>query len=689
VTKPYTSLSIESGIAKIVISSPPVNALSAAVRRELLAHLQASSLASDVRAIILTAEGHTFSAGADIKEFGKVLTPTLYDVLDFLESSGKPVIAALNGAAAGGGLEIALACNYRVAAKSAKLSLPEVKLGLLPAGGGTQRLPRLIGVEMALDIMTSGRQVAADEALTIGIVDAVFPDSTLLHDAMAFALSITTASLPRVSQRTDKLDAARSNSTGLAQAFLALEKKFRGAEAPRAIARCVQAALEAPIERGLMLERQLFKTLLESEQSKALQRLFFAERQAAQPPVNTEGLPPPIHSVGVVGAGTMGTGIAMSFLNAGFPVTMIDVTPESLERGKATITRAYQSSVQKGRQSDADAKACVARLTTDTSLNLLSSQDLIIEAVFEDLTVKKSIFSALADIARPDAILATNTSYLDVSTLAAETRHPECVIGLHFFSPANIMKLVEVVRTDRSAPTVVAAAMALAKRLSKIPVLVENAHGFVGNRMSAKRLFQARSLIVEGATPWEVDSVFERFGFPMGPFAMLDLAGLDIGWSAAASRGASVAELLCEQGRRGQKTGAGYYDYDDRRQKQPSPLVEKIIRQFAAGQGIAQRSISDQEILERCLYSVVNEGAKILAEAKVRRATDIDVAWVHGFGWPAYKGGPMYWADSVGLSKIVTALENLEQTIGGAFTPEPLLKRLADEDRKLSDFVAL
>jgi 3-hydroxyacyl-CoA dehydrogenase len=677
----------DAGVAHLAISSPPVNALSAVVRAELLAHIGTAQTTSSVQAIILTGEGRMFSAGADIKEFGKNLTPPLDDLLGVLELSNKPIIAVLNGAAAGGGLEIALACHFRVAAQSAKLSLPEVKLGLLPAGGGTQRLTRLVGVEAALEIMTSGRQVAANEALALSLVDAVFPDDQLYEAALSFARSVVGAPLRRIRELDAHINAARQNRGTVESALAAVAKKFRGAAAPRAISECVRAAIEEPMEQGLKLERRLFTELLEGDQSKALRRLFFAERLAAQPPDGATGAQyPPVQAVGIIGAGTMGSGIAMSFLTAGIPVTLVDVNPEGLIRGKNAIARSFKASAQKGRITEAEAAACSGRLSIAESIESLSSHDLIIEAAFEDAAVKKSIFTELGSRARPDAILASNTSYLDIGELADRTPNPERVIGLHFFSPAHIMKLVEVVHTERSAPAVIAAAMALTKRLGKIPVLVGNAHGFVGNRMSSRRLVQARNIILESATPWDVDRVFQDFGFPMGPFTMMDLAGLDLGWTPEKSRGASVAELLCEQGRRGQKSGAGYYDYDDQRQKKPSPLVEGIIRTFAAARNISQCQISDQEILERCLYPVVNEGVKILAAGKARRASDIDVAWVYGFGWPAYKGGPMYWADAIGLSAIVASLRKLEQSHGPDFTPAPLLERLARQRERLADF---
>jgi 3-hydroxyacyl-CoA dehydrogenase len=678
----------DPGIAHFAISAPPVNALSAAVRAELLAHIGNAQTNSTVQAIILTGEGRTFSAGADIKEFGKNLTPTLDDLLEVLELSSKHIIAVLNGAAAGGGLEIALACHFRVAAQSAKLSLPEVKLGLVPAGGGTQRLTRLVGAEAALEIMTSGRQVAANEALALKLVDAVFPDEQLQEAALSFARSVVSEPLRHISQLDAQIYAARQDWDTVQSALDAVVKRFRGAAAPRAIAECVRAAIEKPMEQGLELEKQLFAELLEGDQSKALRRLFFAERLAAQPPNGAKAAGyAPVQTVGIIGAGTMGTGIAMSFLAAGIPVTLVDVNPENLIRGNNNIARSFKASAQKGRIGEAEAGACTRRLSIAQSIESLSNHDLIIEAAFEDAVVKKSIFAELGSRARSDAILASNTSYLDIGELADQTPKPERVIGLHFFSPAHIMKLVEVVHTEKSAPAVIAAAMALTRALGKIPVLVGNAHGFVGNRMSSRRLVQARNIILEGATPWDVDRVFHDFGFPMGPFAMMDLAGLDLGWTPEKSRGATVAELLCEQGRRGQKTGAGYYDYDEQRQKKPSPLVEGIIRKFAAGRNIAQCRISDQEILERCLYPVVNEGVKILAAGNARRATDIDVVWVYGFGWPAYKGGPMYWADAIGLTAIVAALRKLEQSHGPDFTPAPLLERLAQQRERVSDFV--
>lgn len=683
-----TRLELDGDIAVLTVDAPPVNALSAAVRAGIGKGLAEAIANPAVNAIVLICEGRTFIAGADITEFGRPpQSPTLLELEQAIEAAPKPIIAAIHGTALGGGFELALTCHYRVAVPSAACGLPEVKLGLLPGAGGTQRLTRLIGPERALEAVTSGASIAAGEAKALGIVDELVEDGRLREGAIAFARAVAgKRPLPRVRDRTDKIEPARQRPEIFADFRKANARRFRGFIAPEHNIRAIEAAVTLPFEEGMALERKMFLELLEGPQSAAQRYVFFAERAAAKIPDIPQGTPTlPVRSVGVLGAGTMGGGIAMNFLNAGIPVTIVEANQEALDRGLATIRRNYEATASKGRLTTADVENRIRRLTGTLDAGSLADADLIIEAVFENMDLKKQVFARLDRIAKPGAILATNTSYLDVNEIAAVTGRPEQVVGMHFFSPANVMRLLEVVRGDRTAKPVIATAMQLARRIGKVAVLVGVCHGFVGNRMLAQRQREANQLILEGALPWDVDRVLYDFGLPMGPFAMSDLAGLDIGWSRETSTGSTVKEVLCEMGRRGQKTKAGFYDYDDRRNATPSPVVERVILDFAAKRGIVRRPIGDDEILVRCIYPMINEGARILEEGKALRASDIDVVWVNGYGWPAYRGGPMYYADSVGLDTIAAELEKLEAAHGPAFTPAPLLVRLAREGKRFED----
>ncbi len=682
-------LTREGAVAVLTINSPPVNALSAKVREALRDGVRQAEGDPEVKAIVLICEGRTFIAGADISEFGKALTGvSLPDAQSTIENCTKPVIAAIHGTALGGGFEVALVCHYRVAVPSAKLGLPEIKLGLIPGAGGTQRLPRLIGPEAALEAILSGTPFGAKQALAWGVVDELVEEGKLREGAIRFAEKAIAEKRPlaKVRDRDDKIAAARGKPEIFEAIHKANARKFRGFEAWTRAIDAVRDAVEKPIEQGLTRERTAFMELLGSEQSKAQRHVFFAERQVwkiADVPDTTPTLP--IKKVGIIGAGTMGGGISMNFLNAGIAVTIVETAQAPLDRGLGVIRKNYDNTAKKGRMTAADVEARMGLLNGALDLSSLADCDLIIEAVFEDMAIKKDIFARLDAIAKPGAILASNTSYLDVNEIASVTKRPESVLGMHFFSPANVMRLLEVVRGEKTAKPVIATAMQLAKKIGKIGVLVGVCHGFVGNRMLSQRQHEAQALILEGAMPWDVDRVLYDFGMPMGPFAMSDLAGLDIGWSKEKSSSATIREMLCEQDRRGQKTSAGFYDYDENRNAKPSPLVEQIILDFAAKQGINRRVIPDDEILERCLYPMINEGAKILEEGKAQRASDIDIVWINGYGWPVYRGGPMFWADSIGLGKVLAALKRYEATIGDAFKPAALLEKLVAEGKGFAD----
>ncbi len=680
---PVAELTTHGDIAVLTLNAPPVNALSTAVRDGLKRGVEAANADSAIKAIIIICAGRTFIAGADISEFGKPpARPYLPEALDVIENASKPVLAAVHGTALGGGFEVALTAHYRVAVPSAKFGLPEIKLGIFPGAGGTQRLPRLIGVEKALDIILSGNPFSASDAQKWGVIDALAEEGKLEQSALAFARTLIDGKAPlrKLRDLTDKIEAVR----GKPEIFEAIRKanarKFRGFEAWRKAIDSVKNAVDLPFDEGMAAERKMFMELLGGVQSKAQRYVFFAERQAAKiPDVPDDLAPRPIKTVGVIGAGTMGGGISMNFLNAGTPVTIVETSKEALDRGLSIIRKNYENTAKKGRMTQDDVEKRMALLTGTLDLSALADKDLVIEAVFEDMAIKKDIFGRLDAIAKPGAILASNTSYLNIDEIGAMTKRPQDVIGMHFFSPANVMRLLEVVRGEKTDKQVVATAMELSKKIGKIGVLVGVCHGFVGNRMLAQRQREANKLIIEGATPWDVDRVLYDFGFPMGPFAMSDLAGLDIGWSKEKSSSATIREILCEKGRRGQKTGAGFYDYDEARNPKPSTLVEEVIVDFAAKKGVNRRVISDEEILERCIYPMINEGAKILEEGKALRASDIDIVWINGYGWPVYRGGPMFYGDTVGLGKVLERMKMFQATMGDEFKPSALLERLVAE----------
>ena len=674
-------------VAMLVVDNPPVNALSQGVRAGLVEGVAAALADDGVEAILLICTGRTFIAGADIKEFSTGMEgPSLDEVLAALEDSGKPSVAAIHGSALGGGLEVALACHYRVALADAKCGLPEVKLGLLPGAGGTQRLPRIVGAEVALEMIVGGAPISAARAEALGLIDAVF-EGELEPQALAFTEGVMRQRpIPRTRARTEALEVAK----GKPELFDAYKEKTlakaRGAEAPLRCVEAVRAAVELDFEAGLMREKELFFECFTSPQTRAMQHVFFAERKAGKiPDVPADTRKIPVESVGVVGAGTMGAGIAMALANTGLRVTLVDASPEALERGLEGIRATYASSVSRGRMAQDEAAARLERIESAGALAALSEVDLVIEAVFEEMELKKKIFAELDAVCRAGAVLATNTSTLDVDEIAAATARPEQVLGMHFFSPANIMRLVEVVRGEHTSAEVIATAMGLSKRMGKVGVLVGVCDGFVGNRMLHTYAREAAYLLEEGATPTQVDGVISGFGFPMGPFAMGDLAGLDVGWRIRKAKprtqmryAGTLADRLCELGRFGQKTGAGYYRYEGRKPVD-DPQVEAMLEEVSAELGITRRSVTDEEILDRCLLPMVNEGAKILEEGIALRPSDIDTIWINGYGFPAHRGGPMYYADELGIAEVVSRLERLRDAHGEHWAPAELLTRLAGE----------
>ena len=681
-------LEVRDGIAVVTIDNPPVNALSRHVRQGICDTMREAIADEGVAGIVLACAGRTFIAGADITEFGKPLQPPGFlEMIDVLDDAPKPVVAAIHGTALGGGLETALACHFRVAVESARFGLPEVKLGLCPGAGGTQRLPRVVGPAKALEMIVGGNPISARDALAHGLADEIV-EGDLTEGAVSFARRAVADAgpLPRIRDRDEKVAPARGSS----EVFDAFRNKnarrMRGFEAPEACIRTVEAAVELPFDEGMAREQAIFAELMGGVQARAQQYFFFSEREAAKIPDIPRGTATlDVKRAVVVGGGTMGGGISMCFANAGIPVSMVERNREALDRGLATIRRNYENTAARGGFTAGEVEQRLGLITGTLDLDAAREADVVVEAVFEELEVKQETFRRLDALAPAHAVLATNTSALDVNAIAAVTARPESVIGTHFFSPANIMRLVEVVRGEKSSNETVASAMALSRRLRKVPVLVGVCHGFVGNRMLFTRQREATRLILEGAAPQDVDAVLYDFGLPMGPFAMADLAGLDLGWNAETSTGSTIRERLCEAGRRGQKTGAGYYDYEPgSRVPKPSPVVAEIIRDFAAQRQIRLRDdIGHEEIFERLVYPMINEGAKILEEGIALRASDIDVVWVYGYGWPVYRGGPMFHADEIGVGRIVARLRELEATHGEEWRPAALLERVASEGGRI------
>ncbi|GLK51840.1 3-hydroxyacyl-CoA dehydrogenase NAD-binding domain-containing protein [Maricaulis virginensis] len=650
----------EGEVLVVTSNNPPVNALGQAVRAGLADAMAEAAGDDAIQAVVICCEGRTFFAGADITEFGKPpVGPSLPEVIDAIEASAKPVVAAIHGTALGGGLEVALGCHYRIAVASARLGLPEVKLGILPGAGGTQRLPRVVGVAEALPMIVTGNPIPAAQAGKIGLVDKLVAEDGLAESGVAFARSVIgKADHPVSSKRTDKIGEIPSDSDFFDEFRKTQMRRLKGFEAPEACIEAVKAAIDLPYEEGVKKERELFGKLVTGTQSKALRHVFFAERAAAK----IDGIPAdtpvlPVKKVGILGAGTMGGGIAMNFLTAGYAVTILEREQEALDRGVSIIRKNYERSAAKGRFTADQVERAMGLLTPTLDMNDLADCDLVIEAVFENMDVKKDVFRKLDGIVKPGAILASNTSYLNVDEMAAETKRPGSVLGLHFFSPANVMRLLEIVRAAKTEPAVLKTAMDLAKKIGKVAVVSGVCFGFIGNRMLSPRQRAAQAMLLQGAKPWDVDKALTDFGMPMGPFQMSDLAGLDLGWDKANSKSETIRDVLCERDRRGQKTGKGFYDYDENRRPSPSKEVEAIIDEFAAKSGLEQRVFSQDEIRERLLFPMINEGAKILEEGMAQRASDIDTVWINGYGWPAYTGGPMFWADTIGLDKVVAGLK--------------------------------
>jgi len=648
----------QGDILVVTSDNPPVNALGHDVRLGLQDAIAQGAADDEIKAIVIRCDGRTFFAGADITEFGKPPQgPSLPEVCDAIEASDKPVVAAIHGTALGGGCEIALACHYRVAVPSAKLGLPEVKLGLIPGAAGTQRLPRLVGAEAALPMVVIGNPISASKAKEIGLVDALVDEKDLGGEAVTFAKSKIGRPVPRTSEMDNNRDGVANPD--IFDEFRAKNgRKLQGFDAPNAGIEAVKAAGELSFAEGVKKERALFSRLMTGTQSAAMRHYFFAERAANK----IDGLAPdtrpiPIEKVGIIGAGTMGGGIAMNFLSAGIPVTILEMKQDALERGTSTMRKNYENTAKRGRMTEAQVESAMGLLTPTLDYGDLADCDLVIEAVYESMDVKKEVFRTLDETVKEGAILASNTSYLDIDEIATATKRPGYVVGLHFFSPANVMKLLEVVRGEKTRDDVLATAMKLSKAIGKVAAVSGVCPGFIGNRMLSKRQEQANQLIMEGANYWDVDDVLLEFGFPMGPFQMGDLAGIDIGWHRDPSKVTTIREALCAVGRFGQKAGKGFYDYDEARQRTPSDEVKAIIADFAEKTGTPQRDISKEEIKERLLYPMVNEGAKILDEGMAQRASDIDVVWINGYGWPLYTGGPMFWADTIGLDTVVAGLE--------------------------------
>jgi 3-hydroxyacyl-CoA dehydrogenase len=694
-------LAEENGIAIITINNPPVNALSPGVPEGIAAAIEQMDKDASVKAAVLIGGGKTFVAGADIKEFGKITAgksggglelPTL---LLKIEDCRKPVVMAIHGSAFGGGLELAMSGHYRVAVPSAQIGQPEVKLGIIPGAAGTQRLPRLAGAAKAVEMCADGNPIKALDALHAGIMDRLI-EGDLLTGAIAFAREIADKPVRKTRERNEKLGSAEENDAIFATARENARKKQRGMAAPLAAIDAVEAATKLPFDEGCKIERKLFMDCLFSDQSKALIHVFFGEREVAKiPDIPKDTAVIPVNSAAVVGAGTMGGGIAMVLANAGVPVLLKEADQAALDKGIANIQKNYATSVKRGRFTQAFVDERLKLIQPTLGYDSFASADLVIEAVFEGMALKKEVFAELDRVCKPGAILASNTSTLNIDEIASSTSRPQAVIGTHFFSPANVMRLLEIVRGKASSKEVIATCMQLSKKISKIGVLVGNCRGFVGNRMFHPYVRESVFLLEEGASVEAVDSAMYEFGMAMGPLAVGDLAGLDVGWRIRKEyrhlekpgiRQAFAGDSLCEMGRYGQKTGAGWYKYDENRRALPDPEVAQLVRKWAAEAGIAQRQISREEIVDRCVYALVNEGARILEDGYALRAVDIDIIYLNGYGFPAYRGGPMWYADAVGLKKVFDRVEEFHRQHGELWEPAPLLKRLAEEGMKFADF---
>ena len=684
------SYEIRGDIGIIWINNPPVNALSQALRDGIFGAVKAAQNDA-TKALLLICQGRTFIAGADISEFGKAPTePSFNDVLETIELSSKPVIAAIHGTALGGGLETALACHYRCAVKSAMVGLPEVKLGLLPGAGGTQRVPRLTGVEAAIKLITSGTPIKAQAAVGLHLIDHIIDGDDLLEGALAYAEQLIASHAPLLRARDKSIDAASFDAGIFDNSRQQLSRRARGQLAPQRIVDCIEAAATLPFDEGLSTEQRHFAECIESSQSAAMRHMFFAQREANKiKGLGKETTKRPIQSVAIIGGGTMGGGIAMNFANVGIPVTMLEINDEALQRGLGIIDKNYSVTVKKGKLSEEQKQGCLSLISGTTDYQDLANADLVIEAVFENLEIKQQVFATLDKVCKPGAILATNTSYQDVNAIAAATQRPEDVIGLHFFSPANIMKLLEIVRAEKTSDEVIATSMAVAKAIGKVPVLSGVCFGFIGNRMLSQYGREAQLCLIEGASAEQIDRVMENYGMAMGPLAVSDLAGIDIGYKVRESlsddekgdpRSYCIADALVEQGRLGQKSGAGFYQYDPQtRARISDPDVVALIAAQAVKYGVSRRDFSDEEILDRLLLPLINEGAKILQEGIAQRPGDIDVVYVFGYGFPVYHGGPMHYADHIGLETVYKKLSAFQQQSGEDYwQPAELIKTLAE-----------
>lgn len=694
-------LAIDNDVAIITIDNPPVNALSPEVAKGIATAVEQAGRDISVKAVVLIGAGRTFVAGADIKEFGKITSGKsergagIHPLLLQIEDLSKPVVVAIHGNAFGGGLELAMACHYRVAAPSAQMGQPEVKLGIIPGAGGTQRLPRLVGVMKAVEMCAEGNPITAPHALQSGLVDRLI-DGDLLAGAVAFAREMISQSIRKTRERIDKLSLPAQNTGVFDSVREKSRTRQRGMKAPLAAIDAVEAATTMSFEAGCQVEQRLFRECLFSDESKALIHAFFGEREVAKiPDIPKQISIIPVNSVAIVGAGTMGGGIAIVFANAGIPVLLKEADQQALDRGLATIQKNYENSVKRGRFTQAFVDECMKRIKPTLTYEDFGEVDMVVEAVFEGMALKKEVFAQLDRWCKKTAILASNTSSLNIDEIASATSRPEWVIGTHFFSPANVMRLLEIVRGKASGKEVVATCMNLAKKLGKVGVLVGNCRGFVGNRMFGPYRREAQFLVEEGASITAVDRALYDFGMAMGPLATGDLAGLDVGWRIRKEyrhlenpgvRQPFAEDRLCELGRYGQKTGAGWYKYDENRRAVPDPEVQELICQWAREAGIPQRNISSDEIVERCIYALVNEAARILEEGIALRAVDIDIIYLNGYGFPAYRGGPMWYSDTVGLKSIYQRIRDFRRQHGELWEPAPLLKRLAEEGRAFAEF---
>lgn len=684
-------------IGIIWIDNPPVNAISQEVRKGLISAVETAAGDDDIEALVLACRGRTFMAGADITEFGGgPKPPGLGEVIDVLGDSPKLIVAALFGTTFGGGLEVALGCNYRICLASGKIGLPEVKLGILPGAQGTQRLPRLAGVDFALKAITSGNPVSAADALKAGAIDRI-ADDDVVAAAVDYAGELVAENAPLRKAHEIELDSAQYDAEYFAAFRKSIARKTRGMNAPERCVQAVEAAVSLPFADGVARERELIEACMADPQSKALQHVFFAERQANKVPGLAKDVDlKPIKSVGMIGAGTMGGGISMNFANVGIPVTLLEMSQENLDKGLGLIRKNYEASAKKGRITEAQVEERMALLTGTTDYNDLADADLVIEAVFENMDVKKKVFTTLSNTVKPDAILASNTSYLNIDEIATVVENPERILGMHFFSPANVMRLLEIVRAEKTAPEVLATVLKLGKSINKVGAVAGVCHGFIGNRMLSGYATQANQLIMEGAAPEQVDGVLYKFGMPMGVIAMADMAGLDIGYSMRQAmdkseideKSAYLYDTLVEMGRHGLKTGAGVYDYKPGdRTPIPSPVTKKILEEAAVKFDLKYRDISDEEVVERCFYSMVNVGCDILHEGMAYRSSDIDTVYINGYGFPAWRGGPMYWAENdVGLDRVLQRIREFAEIHGEKhWTPSPLLEKLVAEGGSLKD----